>query len=149
MPWLLHRVSGYVDPFSRRRRTLTGRTCRMDTCPRSQSLRAATSCPTGKFAGALRFSKRCQRTNPPGRVLPLQELLLRAGDVSLPALSKCERRLLELAASGGFSAAIGWELRMRGSPLARVDQPVGREVAAGERWGPPRARARLPAESTE
>ena len=58
----------------------------MDTGLRSQSLRAAASCPTGKLPGVLYFSKRRQLNNSHGRVLARQELSLRAGDVSPPAL---------------------------------------------------------------
>ena len=72
----------------------------MDTCLRNQSLRAAASCPTGKLAGVLRFSKRRQLDGPHGRLFALQELFVHAGDVSPHALPPRERPLLEFAARG-------------------------------------------------
>jgi len=128
-------LRGSVQPG---RQSLAESTRRVDTCLRSQSLRAAASCPTGKLAGALRFSKRRQLNNPHARVLARQELLLRAGDVSLPVRSPHERRLLELAASSESNAVIGREVGVRHSPRARVDQRMVGETVAGQRYAPRR-----------
>ncbi len=90
--------------------------------------------PLVKLSGVLRFAKRRHPKNPHGRVLALQDLLLRAVDVSLPALSSRERRFLERYAGGQSIAAIGREMGMSRSHLSSVYRPtVGEAVAVALR----------------
>ena len=86
--------------------------------------------PLVKLPGVRRLAKRRHPNNPHARVLALQDLLLRAVDVSLPALSSRERRFLERYASGESIAAIGREMGMSRSHLSSGYRPtVGEAVA--------------------
>ena len=117
------------------RRSLGEWTRLVDTCLRDldRPMRLRRS-PLVKLPGMLRFAKRRHPNNPHGRVLALQELLLRAVDVSLPALSSRERRFLERYASGESIAAIGREMGMSRSHLSSVYRPtVGEAVAVALR----------------
>ena len=90
--------------------------------------------PLVKLPGVLRFANRRHPNNPHGRVLALQELVMRAVDVSLPALSPRERVFLERYASGQSIAAIGREMGMSRSHLSSVYRPtVGEAVAVALR----------------
>ena len=93
-------------------------------------------CPLGDLPDVLRSSKRRHLNNPHGRVFVLQELFMRAVDVSLPDPSPRERRLLELSASGESVASVGREPRMRRLPSVGVDRPMLGEAVSGERWVP-------------
>lgn len=117
------------------RRSLAEWTRLVDTCLRDldRPMRLRRS-PLVKLPGVLRFAKRRHPDNPHGCVLALQELLMRAVDVSLPALSSRERRFLERYASGESIAAIGREMGMSRSHLSSVYRPtVGEAVAVALR----------------
>lgn len=117
------------------RRSLEEWTRLVDTCLRDldRPMRLGRS-PLVKLPGVLRFAKRRHPNNPHARVLALQELLMRAVDVSLPALSPRERRFLERYASGRSIAAIGREMGMSRSHLSSVYRPtVGEAVAVALR----------------
>ena len=117
------------------RRPLAEWTRLVDTCLRDldRPMRLRRS-PLVKLPGVLRFAKRRHPNNPHGRVLALQELVMRAVDVSLPALSPRERLFLERYASGQSIAAIGREMGMSRSHLSSVYRPtVGEAVAVALR----------------
>ncbi len=110
------------------RRSLAEWTRLVDTCLKDldHPMRLRRS-PLVKLPGVARFAERRHPANPHGRVLALQELVMRAVDVSLPALSPCERRFLE-------RYAIGREMGMSRSHLSSVYRPtVGEAVAVALR----------------
>ena len=114
--------AGDGEPLSSSRLVRCGR-------PPSGALAPWTGCQTGGP-----FAVRRHSNNPHGRVLALQELLMRAVDVSLPALSPRERRFLERYATGQSIAAIGCEMGMSRSHLSSVYRPmVGEAVAVALR----------------
>ena len=117
------------------RRSLAEWTRLVDTCLKDldHPMRLRRS-PLVKLPGVARFAERRHPANPHGRVLALQELVMRAVDVSLPALSPRERRFLERYASGRSIAAIGREMGMSRSHLSSVYRPtVGEAVAVALR----------------
>lgn len=117
------------------RRSLTDWTRLVDSCLKDlgcpMRLRRSTLV---KLLGVHRFAKQRHPTNPHGRVLVLKELLLRAVDVSLPALSPHEPQFLEHNAGGQSFAAIGREMGLSHSHLSSVYRAtVGEAVAVAPR----------------
>ena len=129
-------LRGSVQP---ERQSLARRTHLVNTCLRDldRPIRLRRP-PLSELPGVLHSSGQRHLNSPHGRVLALQELLMRAVDVSLPDLSPRECRLLELSASGESVASIGREPGMRRSHLSSKDRPMLGEAVAGERWAPSR-----------
>ena len=86
--------------------------------------------PLAKLAGVARFGARRHPANPHRDVLALQELLNRAVDASLPALSPRQRAFLERYARGEPIASIARALGMSRAHLSSVYRPVVCEAVA-------------------